>query len=174
MSRKGKAVAAFVAVLGSVGAFAEQAGAQVPNLLPLRFKVGVLLPQDGGTAFNGEIDLTLPTPGAARTVLTAGYAETSENGRKLRIIPLTISQVFSPPNPAGRVTGNVYFGLGVGAYLLRASGRGQSESKTRIGGFGVAGYQFPNEYFVEAKYHLADEVGGISPNGVALLLGRRF
>lgn len=164
-----------LAVLAAgLGGLAGPAQAQISSPLPLRVKLGVFLPEDGGTSLNGEVDLTVPAPGAGRTVVTAGYAEGSEGGRRLRVIPVTISQVFSPPNPASGLTGNVYFGAGAGAYFLRVSGGGRSESKTTLGGFGVAGYQFPGEFFVEAKYHIAGKVAGLSPNGFAFLLGRRF
>lgn len=171
----GAAVALFT---GAVTALPQEAQAQVGGIVPIRAKIGVFLPQDseakdfaGSTHINAEIETTLPATGLR---LTAGYSQGSRGGRKVRMIPLTVSKVFTPPNPAAGVTGNVYFGLGVGAYLLRASGAGVSESKTTIGGFGVAGYQFPNAYFVEAKYHVVGKVGGVSPNGIALLLGRSF
>jgi hypothetical protein len=174
VNKNWKAVATLAALAGGLGGWTQPAAAQTGGILPLRIKAGVLLPEDGGTAFNGEVDLAIPTLGAGRTLITAGYAEGKENGRRLRIIPVTVARIFSPPNPAAGVTGNIYFGLGVGAYFLRASGGGVSEEKTRVGGFGVAGYQFPSTFFVEAKYHVAGKVAGLSPNGVALLLGRRF
>ena len=160
----------------------KPAAAQGTGLLPVRAKVGVFLPQGdakdfaGSTHFNGEVDVTVPLPlfGAGRTVVTAGIYQGSDDGRKLRMIPVTIGKVFAPPNPAGRITGNVYFGAGVGAYFLRASGDGDSESKTRPGAYAAAGYQFPNEFFVEAKYHVVGSVGGVSPRGLALMLGRQF
>lgn len=184
MSEKRWASAAltFLALGGLAGILARPAAAQINNPLPVRIKLGVLLPQNGTTKrdtgdahFNAEVDVALPVPGLGGKQVTVGYSQSLESGRKLRVIPVTVSQVFSPPNPAAGLTGNVYFGLGVGAYFLRASGEGASESKTRIGGFGVAGYQFPNAFFVEAKYHLVSgKVAGLSPNGLAFLLGRRF
>ncbi len=83
-------------------------------------------------------------------------------------------RLFSPPNPARGVTGNVYFGAGLGAYFLKATAPGVSESKTRPGLFGVVGYQFPNPFFLEAKYHLTGKVAGVSANGLALMVGRHF
>lgn len=172
-----------LAVGGSVvGIPARPAAAQINNPLPIRVKLGVLLPQHGDTKrdtgdvhFNAEVDLALPLPGAGSRQVTVGYSQSLESGKKLRAIPVTVAQVFSAPNPAAGITGNVYFGLGFGAYFLRASGGGVSESKTRLGGFGMAGYQFPNAFFVEAKYHLVSgKVAGLSPNGLAFLLGRRF
>lgn len=157
------------------GAFLMQpAHAQDTGLVPLRLKIGAYAPKDGGTPLDAEADVRLPVPGLGNTFVTAGYSQGSKNGRRLRVIPLTITRLFAPINPAKGITGNPYFGLGAGAYLLRASGGGNSESNTTIGGFALAGYQFPNPYFVEAKYHVAGKVGGLSPNGFALMLGRRF
>ena len=160
---------------------ARPAQAQLGSPLPIRAKLGVLLLQDGDTKdfagdvlYGGEIDVTAPLPGAGQTVFTAGYFEGRRGGRTYRVIPLTVSQVYSPPNPAAGLTGNVYFGVGAGAYLLRASGNGESENKTTFGGFALAGYQFPSALFVEGKYHLAGGVNGLSPNGLSIMLGRRF
>ena len=179
MNARAMAAALAAAVIG-VGLGHKPAAAQ-DSPLPIKVKLGVLLPTDGDTKdfagnthFMGEVDLNIPLPGVGNTVLTAGYSQGSRGGRKLRVIPLTIAQVFSPPNPAAGLTGNVYFGVGVGAYLLRASGDGDTENKTTFGGFGVVGYQFPNAYFVEAKYHVAGDVAGLSPNGPAFLVGRKF
>ena len=171
------------AVLGGAAFLGgKPAWAQVGSPIPIRLKLGVLLPQDGDTKravgdslFGAEIDFTIPVPGATgRTVLSAGYFERSKSGGKFRVVPLTVSQVFSPPNPAAALTGNVYYGLGLGMYLLRASSGGVSDEATRFGGFVVAGYQFPNAYFVEGKYHVAGDVAGLSPNGITVMLGRRL
>lgn len=163
---------------------AHPAAAQsLPSVNPLkaRVKIGVLLPNQsntrtftGSTHFNAEADVAIPNLGQGNTYATIGYSQGSKNGGKLRSIPLTLTRLFSPPNPAKSVTGNVYFGLGAGAYFLRASGGGGSESKTRLGGFGVVGYNFPNPFFVEAKYQLVGKVAGVSPTGLALMVGRRF
>jgi hypothetical protein len=162
-------------------AAARPAAAQSTGLVPLRVKVGVLLPQGGArdfagsTHFDGEVDVRIPGLGAGNTYVTAGYSDGSKSGRHLRMIPLTISRLYGAPNPAAGVTGNVYFGVGAGAYFLRASGGGVSDSATRLGGFGVVGYQFPSRYFLEAKYHLvAGKVAGVRPNGLALMIGRTF
>ena len=159
---------------------AKPAQAQQTGLVPLRAKLGVFLPSSdakdfaGGTQFSGEVDVAIPSLGAGRTFFSAGYYRGSKDGNSLRMIPLTVGRLFSPPNPVGGVTGNVYFGLGAGAYLLHTSGGGRSGSKTAPGGFAVVGYQFPNPFFVEAKYHVAGSVNGISPNGLAIMVGRHF
>jgi len=150
--------------------------------LPLRVKVGVLLPSDGdtkdfagSTLYGAEADLSVPLPGAGQSTFTAGYYEGRRDGRTFRVIPLTISQIFSAPNPATGLTGNVYYGVGTGVYLLRKSGNGNSENKTAFGGFGVVGYQLPSgAFFIEGKYHVVGSVAGLSPRGLSFTLGRRF
>jgi hypothetical protein len=156
--------------------------AQTTGLIPLRAKVGVFLPrgsaQDfaGSTHFNGEVELLLPKvfPGAGTTGINVGYSQGSRGDNKLRVIPVTVEKLFGLPNPAARITGNIYGGAGIGPYFVRTSGNDGSTSKTTIGGFGVVGYQFPGKLFVEAKYHVAGRVGGVSPNGLALLVGTSF
>lgn len=183
-----RCTAAFAAVavavlllLGAAAPARAQIGAAA-GLLPFRIKVGVLLPQDsdtrdfaGSVLYGAEADLAVPLPGAGQSTFSAGYFQGKRNGRTFRVIPLTVSQVFSAPNPAAALTGNVYYGLGAGAYLLRASGNGESRSKTAFGGFGLLGYQLPRVgYFIEGKYHIAGSVEGLSPTGLTVTLGRRF
>ncbi len=143
-------IAASVAALG-VGkpAWRKETGA-----IPLRW-LGLFLPGGdakdfaGGTQFSGEVDVAIPSLGAGRTFFTAGYYQGSEDGR-LRMIPLTAGVLFSLPNPAGGVTGNVYFGLGAGAYLLALRAAGAPAAKPP-GGFAlwwVIG--FNPFFFVEA------------------------
>jgi len=181
MYRVWKGIAAIALGYAGCGLAASPATAQGTGIVPVRVKLGVLLPQDndtkdfaGSTHLNGEVDVSLPNFGQGKYIFTAGYSQGSRDGGKLRVIPLTVARVFGPPNPLSGIIGNVYFGVGAGAYLLKASSAGDSESKTTIGGFGVIGYQFPNPYFVEAKYHVAGSVRGISPNGLAILVGRHF
>ena len=150
------------------------------TLFPVRAKVGAYFPQGSGknlggsTAFNIEGDFVIPNLGQGKYIVSAGYIQGSNNGGKLRVIPITVGRYFSPLNPAKSVTGNVYLGAGVGPYFVRASVPGASQSKTTIGGYGVVGYQFPNPYFVEAKYNVVGKVGGINPSGLAISVGRRF
>ncbi|MBV9865857.1 MAG: hypothetical protein JO316_10925 [Abitibacteriaceae bacterium] len=177
-----KVYKSFVALGIFVGVtITKPALAQSTGPVPVRVKLGVLLPAQsttknfaGSTQFNAEADVAIPSLGAGRTLVGLGYSQGSKNGGKLRSIPLTVTRLFSPPNPVAGVTGNVYFGLGAGAYFLRASGPGGSASKTRPGAFGVVGYQFPNPFFVEAKYHIVGKVVGVSPTGLSLMIGRRF
>ena len=166
----------------SLFAFAPQsASAQTTGLVPFRLKIGALLPSQGAAKDNAgsvipsaELDVRIPRILGADFV-SLGIQTASDSGGKLRVIPLTISRTFQPPNPVGRITGTPYFGIGAGAYFLKGRQNGDSDSKTTIGGFGQIGYQFPSKLFVEAKYQLvAGKVAGLRPNGLLLSVGRSF
>jgi hypothetical protein len=163
-----------------VGALAP-AQAQNTGLIPVRAKIGVLYPTNSGTRnltgsthLGGEVDVALPRLLGGRYMVSAGLFQGSDSGNKLRMIPITIGRYFQPPNPVGSLTGNVYFGAGVGAYLLRGQAGGTSDSKISPGAYASAGYQFPNPYFIEAKYHLTGKVNGLRPGGLAVMVGRHF
>ena len=170
------------AVVGAALLPARAAHAQDTGLLPLRVKVGALLPtqsetkdQAGDIIPAAELDVRIPklfSGGSGSTFASIGYQDRSG----LRVVPLTLSRTFGPKNPLKIVTGNPYFGLGAGVYFLNGDdGVGSSQSKTTFGGFAQAGYQFPNPYFIEAKYQIvAQKADGLSANGLMLFVGRRF
>lgn len=173
---------AFLAFLTAVFGSASAAKAQTTSLLPVRVKIGIAKLQNSGTRdavgdylYMAEADLFIPsTSGGGRSMISAGYQERSDKGNRLRVIPLTLSKISSLTNPAAAVTGNLYYGLGAGLYLLHGTTNGSTESKTRPGGFAVAGYQF-NSWFVEAKYQIVSgKAAGMSPNGVLFALGKSF
>jgi len=172
-----------VAALLVVAALAVTAQASRAQLLPVRLKLGIVQLSDGdsksiaGTPlYTGEADVLLPSFSGSSTTLTAGIQDRQTNGNSLRVIPLTISQTSSLPNPAQMVTGKVYFGLGVGAYLLHAEKDGDSKDKTTFGGFGVVGYQLPLVgIFAELKYQLvAGTADGARPDGLLLMIGKQL
>ncbi len=167
------ACAASAALIG-----AHPAQAQSTGLLPFRAKVGALFPTDtntrdraASTILAGELDLKIPRF-LGGSFASIGY----QDGGGLRTIPITISRTYGPANPLKAVTGNVYFGLGAGVYFLQGDdGIGSSHSKTTLGGFGQIGYQFPNPYFIEAKYQgVIGKADGLTPNGLLVFVGRRF
>ncbi len=169
-----------LALSGLVWSMAAPANAQSTGVIPVRAKIGILQRTGdakalaGGTAFNIEADVAIPNLGQGKYLVSAGYSQSSGNGGKLRMIPVTIGRYFSPPNPLQSATGNVYFGAGLGPYFVRASNGARSENKTTVGGYGVVGYQFPKQFFVEAKYHIVGSVAGVNPGGLALMVGTRF
>ena len=158
----------------------QTARAQDTGLIPFRAKVGAFFPQGSGQDFAGktnfviEGDLAIPNLSAGKLFVSAGYIQGSNNGFKLRTIPITVGRYFAAPNPLKGITGNIYAGAGLGAYLVRAQTPVSSESKTTVGGFGVVGYQFPSKLFVEAKYHIAGRVNGARPGGLAVMVGTSF
>lgn len=171
-----------VAICGAALIPARAAKAQGTGLLPLRIKIGALLPTESRTKNRtgsvipaAELDLRIPrlfAGGGGGTYASIGYQDRGG----LRTIPLTLSRTFAPKNPLKVVTGNPYFGLGAGVYFLQGNDKiGRSESKTTFGGFAQVGYQFPNPYFIEAKYQLVSgKADGLSPNGLLLFVGRKF
>lgn len=180
MNRSLFAVGALLAVIAA--ATPRAAHAQSTGIVPVRVKVGALLPtQSAAKTYSGsvvpaaEVDVRIPSFLGGSTA-SIGYQDRGRNGGRLRTIPITISRTFSPPNPAGVVTGNVYFGVGAGAYLMNGeSAAGNSQSRATIGGFAQIGYQTPSKFFVEAKYQItAQKAAGLSPNGVLVFVGTTF
>ena len=175
-------ISLFLPAVAALGLTVIPAHAQGVGLLPLRVKIGAALPTQSETKDRvgdiipaAELDLRIPrlfSGGKGSTYASIGYQDRGG----LRTIPLTLSRTFSPVNPLKVATGNPYFGLGLGAYFLEGDdGVGSSQSKTTFGGFAQVGYQFPNPYFVEAKYQLvASKADGLSPNGLVLFVGRKF
>lgn len=157
------------------------AHAQTTGLVPLRVKIGALLPSQnaardaaGSVVPAAEVDIRIPRF-LGGSFFSLGIQNRSGDEGKLRVIPLTISRTFQPPNPVGRVTGTPYFGVGAGAYLLEARSIQGSKSKTTLGGFAQVGYQLPSKFFVEAKYQLtAGKAAGLSANGLMFFVGRAF
>ncbi len=160
---------------------APSAHAQTTGLVPVRVKIGALLPSQSATRDNAgslvpaaEVDIRIPRILGADFV-SLGIQTRSNNGGRLRVVPITLSRTFQPGNPLGAITGSPYFGVGAGAYLLNARSSGDSTSKVAPGGFGQVGYQFPNKFFVEAKYQLvAGKAAGLRPNGLLLSIGKAF
>lgn len=167
----------------TTGILATPTSAQAQNSpLPIRLKLGVLSAQDrdvrnyvGSTLYGGEVEVGLPGITGGQTVVSLGYFERRRSGNSFRTIPLTISRLYSPPNPTSGLTGNVYFGFGGGLYYLHKGG-GDSDNETTFGGFGVVGYRFPRRLaifdLVEAKFHLvAGSANGLTPNGFTFMAG---
>ncbi|MBW3636109.1 MAG: outer membrane beta-barrel protein [Armatimonadetes bacterium] len=159
----------------------RSAQAQTTGLLPFRAKIGALLPSQnaardaaGSVVPAAEVDIRIPRFLGADFVSIGIQSRSGDEG-KLRVIPLTVSRTFQPPNPVGRVTGTPYFGVGAGAYFLDGRSALGSDNKVTVGGFAQVGYQLPSKFFVEAKYQLtAGKAAGLSANGLQLFVGRSF
>ena len=182
MVSRSKVLAGFTAtVLGVLAVAPRPSQAQTTGLVPVRVKVGALLASQSNTRESvgsvlpaAEVDVRIPAILGANFV-SLGIQTRSKDGDRLRVVPLTLTKTFQPPNPVGRITGSPYFGVGGGPYFLNGRRGGESNSKVALGGFGQVGYQFPSKFFVEAKYQLvAGKSAGMSANGLALYVGRAF
>lgn len=144
----------------------------------VRAKIGIYRPSADNVASKtnilGEADFVLPKVSDGKYVASVGYTTGRGQDGKLTVVPVTIGHYFQAPNPASSVTGNVYYGVGVGPYWVKAERNGTTDSKVTIGGYGVVGYQFPKQYFLEAKYHVAGKVNGVNPGGLAIAIGKSF
>lgn len=155
---------------------AADARAQGAGRPPLTLKLGALRPSDndarrltGSRHLGGEIDLG--QSGQGSSALSVGYFEGRARGHSMRVIPITVSSTSDAPVPLLGF-GRLYTGSGLGAYLVRIDSSG---TKTRFGGFASLGLRFAEGFFVEAKYHYVNgDVNGISPSGVAFLVGWRL
>lgn len=174
-------ISPFLPLAAAFGLAMPLAQAQTTGLVPVRAKIGALLPAQSEARDNAgslvpaaEVDVRIPRILGADFV-SVGIQTRSNDGGRLRVVPVTVSRTFQPPNPVGRITGSPYFGVGAGAYFLNGRSGGESDSKVAPGAFGQVGYQFPNKLFVEAKYQIvAGKVAGLRPNGLVLALGRSF
>lgn len=145
---------------------------------PFAVKIGAFMPvnkevRTGSGTFVGafEVDMTIQRfpEKSSVSLLSVGYI--ARGG--LRIVPVTISQIFRDPNnPSGR---DYYYGVGVGLYSARFEREDTSDRvKNLLGGFGVVGLEVSQNFFVEAKYHIISRYDRKNINGVQVSVGRRF
>lgn len=147
-----------------------RAGAFLPFNSQLKDSVGKIF-------YSGGLDYIVHRePTVSRTEVSLDYIERSSGGNTARIIPLTIGQ-FMLHSPTGQVT--PYLGFGAGAYFIHQNGLDSagvrdSENKTAIGGFIAAGLDLPDNWIVEARYHLIQKVGLYNSSGLELMAGIKF
>jgi hypothetical protein len=148
----------------------------VTELVPLRVKLGVLQPQGrtaetfGSQHYGVQVDIA-GSKQADATTLSVGYFQARRNGQSMRTIPVLLTKTSEGSSPVSGLTG-FYSGTGFGIYFIDAAGSGL---KQRFGGYFSGGYRVSGGFYVEAQYHLiSGNVNGFRPNGLAILLGRRF
>ena len=149
---------------GSQRPFAVKIGAFMPVNKEVRTASGTFV-----GAFEADMTIQRFPEKSSVSLLSVGYI--ARGG--LRIVPITISQIFRDPNnPSGR---DYYYGLGVGLYSARLEREDTSDRvKNLLGGFGVVGLELSQSLFVEAKYHIISRYDSKNINGVQVSLGRRF
>ena len=188
-------------LLGLICCVPQAAQAQKNSVLPIRVKLGVLLPSDrdtrnlvGNTHRSGEIDVGLPFAEGNRQQLRLSVGVSLGSRRRdglntgYTVVPVSLTSIRLLPKPLGKAAGEIYYGVGVGVYfthasgLLRYIGQGEgsvyqvySKKRTLLGTSLVAGYQMRSSFFVEGKYHIVvGTVDGYSPNGLSLFIGKRL
>ena len=105
------------------------------------------------------------------STLTVGYFQGGSGAGMVKTVPVMFSKV-SDSTSAVPGLGGLYTGTGIGAYLFDTPG---SNMKTLWGGYAMVGLKLPGGIFAETQYHYTNRsVNGYSPNGVGLMIGRKF
>ena len=142
----------------------------------LRIRLGALQPSSAAskTVANQQpgvmVDF-LSSKSADGSTITVGYFQGGSGAEMVRTVPVMFSKV-SDSTSAVPGLGGLYTGTGIGAYLFDTPG---SNMKTLWGGYAMVGLKLPGGIFAETQYHYTSRsVNGYSPNGVALMIGRKF
>ena len=142
----------------------------------LRIRLGALQPSSTTTKAVAErhpgvmVDF-LSSKSADGSTLTVGYFQGGSGDGMIRTVPVMFSKVSDSTSTLPGL-GGLYTGTGIGAYLFDTPG---SNMKTLWGGYAMVGLKLPGGIFAETQYHYTNRsVNGYSPNGVALMIGRKF
>ena len=142
----------------------------------MRIRLGVLQPSSAlsrGVAERqpGVMVDFLNSKSADGSTLTVGYFQGGSGTNMIKTIPVMYSKLSDSTSTIPGL-GGLYTGTGIGAYLFDAPG---SNMKTLWGGYAMVGLKLPGGIFAETQYHYTNRsVNGYSPNGVALMIGRKF
>ncbi len=142
----------------------------------MRIRLGSLQPSSASMKTVAErhpgvmIDF-LSSKSADGSTLTVGYFQGGSGAGMVKTVPVMFSKV-SDSTSAVPGLGGLYTGTGIGAYLFDTPG---SNMKTLWGGYAMVGLKLPGGIFAETQYHYTNRsVNGYSPNGVGLMIGRKF
>ncbi len=142
----------------------------------MRIRLGALQPSSASMKTVAErhpgvmIDF-LSSKSADGSTLTVGYFQGGSGAGMVKTVPVMFSKV-SDSTSAVPGLGGLYTGTGIGAYLFDTPG---SNMKTLWGGYAMVGLKLPGGIFAETQYHYTNRsVNGYSPNGVGLMIGRKF
>lgn len=134
----------------------------------------------------GGLDYTFQQSDGNRAQVSLDYTERSSSGSDVRVIPLTVSDLFYSGPRAGGV--REYWGVGTGVYFVHvhvpnpisSAGIGAPSQQTVngtdevFGGFLAAGIELPQNVFLDARYHIDGEVDHVSTSGLEVTAGYRF
>ena len=162
---------------------AARADDAAPVQKPVTIKLGVFLPSNGNlknavgkTWFSAGADYAFNKQGGGQSVMPLAYVDyagKSSHGLNVNYtaVGLGVRGYGSPP---GTSTTAPYFGVGVGAYFIHASGGGDTTNDTRLGGKVNLGIEFQQMYLLEANYTYAGKVSGVTADGFNIQAGLRF
>lgn len=154
----------------------------------VRITLGAIPSPDGdirrhvGSPFPlGIAEISIPQLFGAGNYLGIGYGERRRDGNSLRVIPITLTRLYTPNLVTNRITGYPYGGAGFALYLLRGrtnGGAGESDETDENTAYGfttIVGYQLPNAVFVEARYNaVTGSARGMNPGGLWLMAGLKL
>jgi hypothetical protein len=174
------------AMLAAVPANA-QSPSGLPTVKPLpdfSARLGAYFPMNsrlkqnvGNTAFAGGVDYVLSRTGASdESTVSVDYIDRTSGGNQLRMVPVTFGGLHYMDVKAEQRT---YVGYGVGAYFVNVSipnsvGFQETNHTTLYGGYINAGIEFPENVFLDARYHFTQAVGSTNPSGLEVTAGVRF
>lgn len=171
------------ALLPAAASHAQILGAPTaPVQKPVSIKLGAFFPTNssarsdvGNTWFQAGLDYAFRKTDNAAPLLPLvylDYAGKSRSGIHESSTGLGVG-VRAYGNRATNTKVAPYFGAGLGAYFLHASGGGTT-NKTVLGGKVNAGVELNQGPFLEAAYQITGKVNGDDLNGVSVLIGDRF
>jgi hypothetical protein len=171
---------AALALLAATGGEARAQFVEPAARKPLAVRLGVYVPSEPEGRSGGgdymwalEVDYTIQRMPERRSIsiITAGFIERND----LRIIPLTVGQVWREQGNPLYFGESYYYGLGAGIYNVRLSAPDTSGNDKFIpGGYVHAGIELNSKYFVEAKYHYLAKYDRKFVGGLLFSVGARF
>jgi hypothetical protein len=165
-----------LAMVGMGGtAYAQRTGLEVNSVA---LKVGAFLPSKsdakrggGDSLLSLEADYVVQSFPSVNlsNVVSVGLIERDN----LRIVPLTLSQIYHDLRQT--TSYSVYYGYGLGLYSARLNiAETSGNTKLLFGGSFVAGFNVGSSSFVEAKYHYISKYDQKFIGGVQFMVGTRF
>ena len=180
-----------IVALAAQPAMAQNGAGNQPTVGAIR--LGVFLPASNkvtspvGKYFpGGGLDYTFQQSSDNRAQIDADYIERSSSGSDVRVIPVTVSDLYYSGARSGGV--RPYWEIGLGAYFVHvkvpnpnpnevvgnAGAATINKTSTVMGGFLGAGLEFPDNLFIDARYHQVSEVSHVNTSGFEITGGYRF
>lgn len=154
---------------------AVDSSAQMASQAPLRVRVGQWQARSAAKSLDSaHIGVSVDLPGWATpdgSQWTLGFFRGDNGSQQMETIPVLLTKSSEGSSLLPGLPG-AYSATGFGAYRVSVTGVGD---KVLFGGFIGAGMRIGDSLFAELQYHsVSGSVNGFSPNGVTMMLGKRF